>query len=61
MDITKGYLLLSGPKESVREAEIVYNREQTNQSEQARLAVIARDIIWAYQTSVNSWENIHQN
>ncbi|CAF3851388.1 unnamed protein product [Rotaria sordida] len=51
-----GYCKLFGSKESVREAEIEYYREQTKQSEQARLMAIARDIIWAFKKDNKSWE-----
>jgi hypothetical protein len=56
MNITIGYLKLFGSKESVIQAELEYYREQKEQSEQARLAVIARDIIWAYKVDDNTSE-----
>ena len=56
MNTTINYVALSGSKESVNEAEIEYNREQVRQSEQARLAVIAQDIVWAYQVDEKNWE-----
>jgi hypothetical protein len=56
MNINIGYLKLFGSKESVKEAENEYLREQVKQSEQARLTVIARNIIWAYKVDENHWE-----
>ena len=56
VDMKIGYLRLYGSKEAVREAESEYLRQQVKQSEQARLAVIARDIIWAYKIGDNQWE-----
>ena len=56
MDTTINYFALSGSTQSVSEAENEYNREQVRQSEQARLAVIARDIVWAYQVDEKNWE-----
>lgn len=56
MNICIGYLKLYGSKDAVKEAELNYQREQTKQSEQARLAVIARNIIWAYKTDDIRWE-----
>lgn len=53
MSITDGYLKLLGSKESVREAESEYLREQTKQSERVRLAAIARDTVWAYKVDDN--------
>ena len=47
---------LSGLKESVNEFEKEYYRVQVKQSEQARLMVIARNIIWAYQIDLNTSE-----
>ncbi|UJR25097.1 hypothetical protein I4U23_006458 [Adineta vaga] len=51
-----GYLKLYGSKEAVRDAENAFLNEQIFQSEQARLAAIARDIIWAYEIEKNKWE-----
>ncbi len=56
MNITIGYLKLYGSKEIVREAENEYNRVKAAQSEQARLAAIARNIIWAYKIDNNTSE-----
>lgn len=56
MQIQIGYMKLSGLKESVNEVENEYYRIQVKQSEQARLAAIARDIIWAYQIDPNTSE-----
>jgi len=56
MNINIGYMKLYGSKESVTEAENEYYREQTKQSEQARLEAIARNIIWAYKINDNNWE-----
>ncbi|CAF1230748.1 unnamed protein product [Adineta ricciae] len=56
VDMKIGYLRLYGSKEAVREAESEYLRQQVKQSEEARLAVIARDIIWAYKIGENQWE-----
>ncbi|CAF2651673.1 unnamed protein product [Rotaria sp. Silwood2] len=56
MNILIGYCKLSGSKESVTEAENEYYREQTKQSEQARLMAIARDIIWAFEKDDKNWE-----
>ena len=56
MNITNGYLKLFGSKESVTQSENEYHRIQTKQSEQARLAVIARDIVWAYKIDDNTSE-----
>lgn len=56
MNITIGYLKLFGSKEAVIEAENNYYREQIKQSEQARLAAIARNIIWAYKINDNTSE-----
>ncbi|CAF3834464.1 unnamed protein product [Rotaria sp. Silwood1] len=56
MDIHTGYCKLFGSKESVRETENEYYRQQTKQSEHARLMVVARDIIWAFKKNENNWE-----
>ena len=56
MQIQIGYMKLSGLKESVNEVENEYYRIQVKQSEQARLAAIARNIIWAYQIDSNTSE-----
>ena len=56
MNINIGYVKFFGSKESVTQIENMYHREQTKQSERARLAVIARDIIWAYKIADNSWD-----
>jgi hypothetical protein len=56
MNITIGYFKLFGSKESVMQAENEYHREQAKQSEQARLAAVARDIIWAYKIDDNTSE-----
>lgn len=56
MQIQIGYMKLSGLKESVNEVENEYYRTQVKQSEQARLAAIARNIIWAYQIDPNTSE-----
>ncbi|CAF3357209.1 unnamed protein product [Rotaria socialis] len=56
MDIHTGYCKLFGSKESVREAENEYYRQQTTQSEHARLMVVARDVIWAFKKDENDWE-----
>lgn len=56
MNTIINYFALVGSKESVTEAENEYNREQVRQSEQARLAVIARDIIWTYRNNERNWE-----
>ncbi|CAF1357967.1 unnamed protein product [Rotaria magnacalcarata] len=56
MDIHTGYCKLFGSKESVREAENEYYRQQTKQSEHARLMVVARDVIWAFKKDENDWE-----
>ena len=56
MDTIINQIQLSGSKESVSEAENEYNREQVRQREQAHLAIIARDIIWAYQVDRKHWE-----
>jgi hypothetical protein len=55
MDINLCYLKLSGSEKSVTDAEKEYYRERAEQSEQARLAAIARNIIWAYKINHNSW------
>ncbi|CAF1359679.1 unnamed protein product [Adineta steineri] len=56
MNIQIGYLKLFGSEQSVIEADNEYHKEQAQQSEQARLAVIARDVIWAYKINDNNWE-----
>ncbi|CAF1094066.1 unnamed protein product [Rotaria sordida] len=56
MDIHTGYCKLFGSKESVREAENEYYRQQTKQSEHARLMIVARDVIWAFKKDDNNWE-----
>lgn len=56
MNIQIGYMKFSGSKESVSEVEKEYYRIQANQSEQARLSAIARNIIWAYQIDLNTSE-----
>ena len=56
MNITIGYLRLSGRKESVSEAENEYLRQDAKQHERARLAAIDPRIIWAYQIDENKWE-----
>jgi hypothetical protein len=56
MDIVIGYFKLVGPKDAVRESENEYYREQTKQSEQARLIAIARNIIWAYKSNSSNFE-----
>lgn len=55
MNIVIGYIKLFGAKEGVRQVEMRYYQEQARQSEQARLAVIARDIIWAVKTDDTHW------
>ncbi|CAF3880404.1 unnamed protein product [Rotaria sp. Silwood1] len=56
IDILMGHVKLSGPKEATKECEIEYYREQTKQSEQARLLAIARNIIWAYKLNDTNTE-----
>ncbi|CAF1684845.1 unnamed protein product [Rotaria sp. Silwood1] len=56
IDIPMGHVKLSGPKEATKECEIEYYREQTKQSEQARLLAIARNIIWAYKLNDTNTE-----
>ncbi|CAF1430186.1 unnamed protein product, partial [Adineta steineri] len=56
MNIQIGYLKLFGSEQLVIEADNEYHKEQAQQSEQARLAVIARDVIWAYKINDNNWE-----
>jgi hypothetical protein len=56
MDTNRNYLSLSGSKDSVKEAENEYYREQIRQSERARLTMAAQDIVWAYEVDENEWE-----
>jgi hypothetical protein len=56
MGITIGYLKLFGSKESVIEAKNEYIRIKAEQSEQARLIAVARNIIWAYKIDDNTSE-----
>ena len=55
MNVLIGFVKLSGPKQAVIEAENQYFREQAKQIEQAHLAVIARDIVWAYTKDNCNW------
>jgi hypothetical protein len=56
LNIIMGSVKLSGPKDDVAIAEKEYYRIRGEQSEQARLALIARDIIWAYQVDTIKWD-----
>lgn len=56
MNIEENKIELFGEVNKVKEAKRIYLEEKANQSEQARLDAIARNVMWAYAIGENLWE-----